>query len=77
MDRLVRLQGLFRDIFDDETLTIRAATTPAEVEGWDSVAQVKIVLAMEAELGVQFKSEEVAVAKTVGDLLTLMQRYSE
>ena len=61
------LTRIFREIFDDPGLNITAATGPGEISDWDSVAQVKLVLAIEEEFGVEFTTEEVAAFRTVGD----------
>jgi acyl carrier protein len=61
------LNRIFRDIFDDPALTITPATSAADIAGWDSVAQVKLVLAIEEEFGVEFNIDEVAAFRTVAD----------
>ncbi len=68
MDLMTRLQRIIREIFDNEDLVLEPTTGPAEVEGWDSVAQIKLLLAIEAEFGIRFDTEEVSSLKTVGDL---------
>jgi acyl carrier protein len=77
MSDLDTLQRIFRDVFDDETLRITRATSAADVDGWDSVAQVKLVLTIEEELSVRFRTEDVSLAKSVGDLLDIVAARRE
>jgi acyl carrier protein len=75
MDILTRLRRIFRETFDDETLEVTASTGPDGLEGWDSVAQVKLVLAMEEEFGIRFDTEEVSGLKTVGEFASAIQTH--
>lgn len=66
---LLRLQRIFREIFDDSSLEITPAFGPTVYSAWDSVAMVQIVLAVEQEFGIRFSMETVAGIKCVDDLL--------
>ena len=50
------LTNVFRDVFDDETLTVTSATTAADVDGWDSLAHVRLMLSVERAFGVRLLS---------------------
>jgi acyl carrier protein len=67
------LQNIIRDVFDDPALAVTAETGRDDIEGWDSVAQVKLVLAVEEECGFQFSEDEVSSIRRVGDLLKCIQ----
>jgi acyl carrier protein len=75
MDRLFVVQDVFRQVFDDDTLTIAADTSRGDVADWDSVAHVKIILSLEEEFAVRFSEDEVSSAQTVGDLLTAIENH--
>jgi len=75
MDPEYVVERVFREIFDDDALVVTAETTPADVAGWDSVAQVKVVLAIEGELGIRFTTDEVSGFKKVGDFLQAIQGH--
>ncbi len=49
-----KLQEIFRDIFDDEEIVITRETTAADIEGWDSFAQINLMTAIEKEWGIKF-----------------------
>jgi acyl carrier protein len=76
MDSLALVQRVFREVLDNDELKLSAASTPMTVEGWDSVAQVKIIIAIEGELGVQFRTEDVSAAKSVAHLLAMIERHA-
>jgi acyl carrier protein len=69
MNLIDSLQSIFREIFDDPDMRIRPSTSPNDIADWDSVAQVKIVLAVEEAFGARFTTGQVAEFHTVGDLL--------
>jgi acyl carrier protein len=67
--RLLRLQRIFREIFDDPGLTLTVDYSMKQHSEWDSVATVQIVLATEQEFHFRFSTDAVARVKSVGDLL--------
>lgn len=67
------LQKLFREVFDDENLVITPQSSRDDIEGWDSVAQVKLVLTVEEEFSLQFNEDEVSSMRTAGDFLRSIQ----
>ncbi len=70
---LFRLQGIFREIFDQPALVLTAELSPATLPEWDSMATVQLVLATEQTFGVRFTTGEVAAIKCAGDFLTLLE----
>jgi acyl carrier protein len=74
MDTLTQLQEVFRRIFDDEALTVSRATTAQDIEAWDSVQNVTLMLDVETEFKVRFSTSEIAYLKNVGDLVDLIEK---
>ena len=70
---IVILQRLFREVFDDDNLVVTPQTGHGDIDGWDSVAQVKLVLMVEEQFGLQFDDDEVSSMHTVGDFLGSIQ----
>ena len=62
------LEGIFRDVLNDDRLSLTGATIPAELPGWDSLAQVNALFAVEERFGVQFSTREFQRIRTIGDL---------
>lgn len=67
------LNAIFRDIFENPDLIVTPATSALDIPDWDSVAEVKLVLAIEDEFGVEFTTDEVAGFKCVGDFLAALE----
>lgn len=76
-DTLDRLCEVFQEVFDDDELTIERQTTAADIEEWDSLMHINIVLAAEREFGVRFSSTEVASLPDVGQLVDLIDAKSD
>jgi len=68
------LTEIFRDVLCSPHLTLTAETNAKEVDGWDSFAQVNIIVASESRFGVRIKSVEAQGLKNVGDLVRVIQR---
>lgn len=68
------LTTLFRDHFEDDSIVLTAATTGADIEGWDSFAHVELIAAAEMKFGVRFGTGDIEALKSVGDLVRLIQK---
>lgn len=66
------LTPIFRDVFDDEELTISEVTTAPDVEGWDSLTNIRIMVSVEKTFGIRFTAAEVSKLKNVGSLAELI-----
>ncbi len=71
-DTLEKINDVFRNVFDDDELVVDRDTTAADVDGWDSLMHVTLLINVEKALGVKFTSSEVASLKSVGDLADLI-----
>ena len=70
---LANLQDVFRDVFEDDQLEVARETTAADVDGWDSLKHVALVVNVEKAFKVRFTSAEVAGLKDVGELVDLIE----
>lgn len=68
-----RLNGVFQQVFDDDEIEITPATTAKDVEGWDSMMHVTLMINVEKAFGLKFSSSEVASLQRVGDLVDLIE----
>lgn len=68
MDVSEKLNAVFREVFDDETLSVRDETTADDVDGWDSLSHVNLILAVETRFAIRFTQREVLTFRNVGDL---------
>jgi acyl carrier protein len=69
-----RLTKIFRDVFDDESLVAVPEMTAADVEEWDSVNHITLVVAIEEEFGIKFKTAELEKMKNVGQMVEGIER---
>ncbi len=70
---LAKLNGLFQEVFDDDELQIEPGTTADDVDGWDSLTHIRMILTVEKGFGIKFSTSEVGQLKNVGDLVRLIQ----
>ncbi len=73
MSTLDDLNLVFQEVFDDETLTVAPATTANEVDGWDSLSHVNLIMAVEGRFKIRFTNKELLTFKNVGDLLRAIE----
>jgi acyl carrier protein len=69
---LAKLTEIFRDVFDDPSLVLTPSTTAADVEGWDSVNHITVVVETERQFGIKFATSEIEKLKDVGELAKLV-----
>jgi acyl carrier protein len=68
---LTRLTGEFSEVFDDDELNITPQMTADDVDGWDSLAHIRLILSVQKAFGVKFSPVEMNRLKNVGDLIAL------
>ena len=68
----VKLNEVFRDVFDDETIEVNDETTAKDIEDWDSLEHINLVVAVEKCFGIKFNMGEVAKLKNVGEMTDLI-----
>lgn len=74
--QLGRLCQVFQAVFDDDELEINRQTTAKDVEGWDSLMHVTLIVNIEKAFGIKFSSSEVASLQNVGELIDLINARS-
>jgi len=65
---------LLRDTFEDRSLVARPEMTADDVDVWDSIGQIRLILAVERAFGVKFATSEIARLATVGELADAVAR---
>lgn len=70
------LQEVFREVFDDDTIEIMPEMTAADIEDWDSLAHVELIVAVEKAFSMKFTTQEIKALKNVGDFMDLISRKS-
>ncbi len=68
MNTMDTLTEVFRQVFDDPEITLTPEITADDIEGWDSLSHVNLMMAVENRFDIRFKPKEVLSFKNVGDL---------
>jgi acyl carrier protein len=68
-----KLNDVFRDVFDDDEIVVHGDLTANDVDGWDSLRHVRLLLTVERTFGVKFSASEAIRLNNVGDLAQLVQ----
>jgi acyl carrier protein len=63
-----KLTPIFKDVLDNEDIVLTETTTAADIEEWDSLSHIQLIVAVEKAFKVKFTSIEIAAFKNVGDL---------
>lgn len=70
---LEKVTELMQEVLDDDSVELRPETTAEDVDGWDSVVQIQLLVAVESEFGVKFETEEISSMASVGTLVQMIQ----
>lgn len=73
-DILARVQEVFREELELDNLVLNDETTADEVEEWDSLSHVQLVVALEKAFGIKFTSREILSWDNVGDLVDCISK---
>ena len=66
---LIKLQSVFRVIFDDDSIKLESNTTAEDIEEWDSLNQIRIILACEKEFSVKLNPREINDFINIGEMV--------
>lgn len=69
---LRKINEIFRDVFDDESLVINEGTTAPDVEGWDSLTHITLIEQVEDTFDMRFTMPEVNGMKNVGEMADII-----
>ena len=72
-----KLTEVFREVFDDETIVLSDELTADEVDAWDSLSHVNLILAIEIAFDIEFKQSEILNFANVGELKASINKKLE
>lgn len=68
MTTMEKLNGIFRMVFADDDIVLAPTTTSNDIDGWDSLSHVNLIVAIERSFNIRFGQKELLTFKNVGDL---------
>jgi acyl carrier protein len=69
---LETVRQIMEDVFDVDDLSITEATTAEDIEEWDSLSHIRLIVAIERKFGIKFKNAEIEGLMNVGDLVRVI-----
>ena len=72
---LSKINKIFQDAFDDESLQISETTNANDIADWDSLMQMNLIEMVEDEFGFQFSMDEATGMKNVGDMVNIVEAH--
>jgi acyl carrier protein len=69
-----KLTAIFREVFDEDELNVTPQTTADDIDGWDSLSHIRLVLAVSKAFGVKFSASEIGNLKNVGEFAALIEK---
>lgn len=68
-----RLQDIFRSVFDDESINLAPQLSANDVDDWDSLTHIRLIMTVQKEFKVKFSTAEIGKLENVGDLTRLIK----
>ena len=72
-----RLNRVFQDVFDDDSIRVTPNTTADDIEDWDSLEHITLISAVEREIRMKFKMGEISSMKNVGEMASIIQQRAK
>jgi acyl carrier protein len=69
-----KLTAVFCEVFDEDELNLSPQTTAEDVDGWDSLSHIRLVLAVSKAFGIKFSASEIGNLKNVGEFADLIEK---
>jgi acyl carrier protein len=68
-----KLSQIFTDVFDEDSIQLTAQLTAKDVDGWDSLAHIRLILTIEKAFKIKFSTSEIGKLENVGSLVALIK----
>ena len=72
----LRLGEIFQDVFDEDSIQVTPQLSAKDVDGWDSLTHIRLILTIEKAFKVKFSTTEIGKLQNVGDLVGLIKAKS-
>lgn len=72
-----RLTDVFHDVFDEDSIAVTPELSAKDVDGWDSLTHIRLILTVEKTFKVKFSTSEIGKLENVGSLVTLIKARAQ
>ena len=72
-EMLIKIHEIFRDIFDDTDLIINESTCSEDIDDWDSLEQINLIVSIEKSFDIKFDILEIGNLNNVGEMINLIR----
>lgn len=70
---LSKVQEVFCDVLDNEDIVLSLTTTSNDIDEWDSLSHIQLIVAIEEAFDIEFTSQAIISWKNVGDMVEYIQ----
>ena len=68
-----KLSDIFHDVFDDDSIVVTRDLSAKDVDGWDSLSHIRLIITVERAFKIKFNTSEIGKLEKVGDLVALIK----
>lgn len=68
-----RLSEIFENVFDEDAISVTPELSAKDVEGWDSLTHIRLMLTVEKAFKIKFSTSEIGKLQNVGELVALIE----
>ena len=72
-NRSTQLEEIFQNVFDEDSIQLTPQLSVKDVDGWDSLTHIRLMLTVEKAFKIEFTSSEIGKLENVGDLVGLIK----
>ncbi|MCI6811951.1 MAG: acyl carrier protein [Lachnospiraceae bacterium] len=69
----LRIQNVFREVLEDEDFVLDRTLKREDLEAWDSLTHIQLVLGLEKEFGIKFSTQQIMKMQSVEDIFTFLE----
>jgi len=73
----VELSEVFQDVFDEDDIQLTPELSAKDVDGWDSLTHIRLILTIEKAFKIKFSTSEIGKLQNVGDLVSLIEARAQ